>query len=45
MAKLKTNTVNAFQPKVKKGKSKRKKKVNKHEKTNMKPYVGQGSRR
>ena len=42
MAKLKTNTVNAFQPKVKKGKSKYKKHINKHEKTQYKPYVGQG---
>jgi hypothetical protein len=31
-----------FTPKPKKGKSKYKKKLNKHEKTNYKPYKGQG---
>ena len=42
MAKQKTQKVNLFEPKVKKGKSKAKKNLNKSEKRNQKPYVGQG---
>ncbi len=38
----KTQSVSAYAPKPKKGQSKAKKKPNKHEKSNKKPYKGQG---
>lgn len=42
MAKTKTQKVNVFSPKTKRGKSKYKKRLNKSEKRNFKEYVGQG---
>jgi len=44
MATKKTSTqkVTAFAPKVKKGKTRAKKNLNKSEKRDYKPYVGQG---
>lgn len=42
MAKTKTQKVNVFTPKPKKGKSKYKKNLNKCEKRNLKEYRGQG---
>lgn len=42
MAKTKTQKVNTFTPKAKKGKSKYKKNLNKSEKRNFKKYKGQG---
>ncbi len=42
MAKAKVNTESKFLKKAKKGKSKYKKNLNKSEKRDQKPYVGQG---
>jgi len=42
MAKTKTQKVNNFNPKPKKGKTRAKKNMNKSEKKDYKPYVGQG---
>lgn len=38
----KQQKINVFSPKSKKGKNKYKKRINKHEKSQYKPYVGQG---